>query len=56
MLEIDPLSFGEDAKRSHFIVAVVMADGEKASGPLLESPEHADCSLALCLNTREKTL
>lgn len=38
------------------MVAVVMADGEKASGPLQESPEHADCNLPLCLNTRGKPL
>ena len=56
MLEIDPFSFGEEAKRSHFRVVIVVADGENASGPLLESPEHAECSLALCLKTIGKTI
>mgnify|MGYP006905983966 FL=1 len=45
MLEIDPLSFGEETKMSLFIVVVVIAEGENASGSLLESPEDAECNL-----------
>ena len=45
MLEMDPLSFGEETKMSLFIVVAVMAEGENASGSLLESPEHAECNL-----------
>ena len=53
MLEMDPLSFGEETKMSLFIVVAVMAEGENASGSLLESPEHAECNLPFYSKTNQ---